>query len=140
MKTLAFGLIFAIVAASAAAATPEEEIRQVLDAQTAAWNRGDLDGFLEGYADAPDTTSVSGATLQQGFAAMRDRYRKRYATREAMGTLGFSDLVFRAVCPEAIVVSGAWELERKSDRPHGRFTLIFRKTRSGWKIVYDHTS
>ena len=35
---------------------------------------------------------------------------------------------------------GRWELKRASDSPHGRFTLILRKTPDGWRIVHDHTS
>jgi ketosteroid isomerase-like protein len=140
MKALILGLALVTAAAPAVAATPEEEIRQVLEAQTLAWNRGDLDGFLEGYANTPDTTFVSGVDLERGFAAMRGRYRERYASREAMGTLDFTDLDVRVLCADAAVVSGAWELDRKADHPHGRFTLIFRRTPAGWKIVYDHTS
>jgi ketosteroid isomerase-like protein len=41
---------------------------------------------------------------------------------------------------DAAVVAGRWHLQRAKDEPHGRFTLVFRKTKEGWKIVHDHTS
>src|SRR5690348_9705598 len=37
-------------------ATPEDDVRRVLDAQVAAWNRGDIPGFMRTYA--PDTVFV----------------------------------------------------------------------------------
>ncbi|HNG96278.1 MAG TPA: DUF4440 domain-containing protein, partial [Acidobacteriota bacterium] len=32
------------------------EVRAVLDAQVAAWNRGDLEGFMKGYWRSPELT------------------------------------------------------------------------------------
>jgi hypothetical protein len=40
----------------------------------------------------------------------------------------------------AAVVVGLWRLVRPSDKPHGIFTLLFRRTPAGWRIVHDHTS
>ena len=39
-----------------------DAIRAVLDAQAAAWNRGDIDGFMAGYAPSPDDDVSSPAT------------------------------------------------------------------------------
>jgi beta-aspartyl-peptidase (threonine type) len=57
-----------------------------------------------------------------------------------MGLLTFSDLEITSLGPDAAVVLGRWKLKRAQDQPHGRFTLIFRKTADGWRIVHDHTS
>jgi ketosteroid isomerase-like protein len=57
-----------------------------------------------------------------------------------MGTLTFSELEIRPISEEVVLVFGHWELVRTADKPHGRFTLIFRKTSDGWRIVQDHTS
>ena len=35
---------------------------------------------------------------------------------------------------------GRWRLERAQDAPSGLFTLLFRRTSAGWRIVHDHTS
>ena len=67
-------------------------IRAVLDDQAAAWNRGDIDGFMTGYAPSPTTTFVSGDEVTRGWQTVRDRYAKKYDSREKMGTLTFSDL------------------------------------------------
>lgn len=111
-----------------------------MKAQVAAWNRGDIDGFMEGYARSPATEFVSGDKLTRGWQTVRDRYKKKYTSREKMGTLTFSDLEITSFGRDAAVVVGRWKLTRKSDTPHGIFTLIFRRTPAGWRIVHDHTS
>ncbi len=57
-----------------------------------------------------------------------------------MGTLTFSDLDVTVLSPDAAMVLGRWHLQRAKDEPHGRFTLIFRRMKQGWRIVHDHTS
>jgi beta-aspartyl-peptidase (threonine type) len=115
-------------------------IRAVLDAQTAAWNRGDIEGFMDGYARSPDIVFISGDSLTHGWQTVLDRYKKGYDSREKMGTLQFSDLDVKLVGKDAAIVIGRWQLTRAGDTPHGRFTLIFRRRAEGWRIVHDHTS
>lgn len=115
-------------------------IRAVLDTQVAAWNRGDIEGFMDGYWRSGETVFVSGDTVTHGWQTVLDRYKKGYDTREKMGTLMFSDLEIKLIGKDAAVALGRWQLTRASDTPHGRFTLIFRRTRQGWRIVHDHTS
>src|SRR6266550_325042 len=115
-------------------------IRAVLEAQRNAWNRGDIEGYMDGYARSPDTVFVSGDNINRGWQTVMDRYKKNYNSREKMGTLTFSDLEITLVGNDAAIVLGRWHLKRASDEPHGRFTLIFRNTKQGWKIVHDHTS
>jgi uncharacterized protein (TIGR02246 family) len=115
-------------------------IRAVLDTQVAAWNRGDIDGFMDGYWRSPETIFVSGDTVTHGWQTVLERYKKGYATREKMGTLNFSELEIKVISKDAAVATGRWQLARAGDTPHGRFTLIFRKVAEGWRIVHDHTS
>jgi uncharacterized protein (TIGR02246 family) len=115
-------------------------IRAVLDAQRDAWNRGDIEGYMDGYARSEATVFVSGDNVTRGWKTVLDRYKKNYNTREKMGTLTFSDLDITLVGNDAAIVLGRWHLKRAGDEPHGRFTLVFRKTKQGWRIVHDHTS
>lgn len=114
-------------------------IRAVLDAQAKAWNRGDILGYMNGYARGDETMFVGSDGVTRGWQTVFERYKKKYDTRAKMGTLAFSDLELRPLGDE-VVVTGAWALTRASDHPHGRFTLIFNRTSAGWRIVYDHSS
>ena len=116
------------------------QIRSVLRAQQDAWNRGDIDGFMNGYTRSKSTIFVSEDTVTRGWGTVRDRYRKKYSDRAKMGVLTFSGLEITPLSNDAAVVLGRWKLKRAHDQPHGRFTLIFRKTADGCRIVQDHTS
>ena len=116
-------------------------IRAVLDAQGAAWNRGDVAGYMDGYERAETTTFISGDTLTRGWQTVLDRYLKAYDTREKMGTLAFSELEIKPLSEFYAVATGRWQLTREKDTPHGRFSLILRRTTSaGWRIVQDTTT
>ena len=115
-------------------------VRAVLDAQTAAWNRGDIEGFMDGYARSDETTFVSGDTLTRGWQTVLDRYKKSYDSREKMGTLVFSDLEVKVLNNTTALAFGRWQLTRAADTPHGRFSLTFRRAKAGWRIIHDHTS
>jgi ketosteroid isomerase-like protein len=115
-------------------------VRAVIEEQAAAWNRGDVAGYMEGYAKEEATTFVSGDTVTRGWQTVHDRYRARYDTREKMGTLAFTELEFKPLSEFYLMATGRWQLTRAADTPRGRFTLIFRRTAAGWRIVHDHTS
>ncbi len=135
-------LFLALSTLSIAAETPEAAIRAVLSAQVAAWNRGDVRAFMDGYERSAQTTFV-GATVTKGHAQVLANYLKRYPTAAAMGTLTFSALEIRPLGDSYSSVLGHWHLDRPSSAGGpigGVFTLLFRKTHGGWKIILDHTS
>ncbi len=111
-----------------------------MDDQAAAWNKGDIDGFMAGYWKSDKLTFVSGTDVTKGWQPTTDRYKKSYNNREKMGVLTFSGLEITMLGKEAAVVLGNWSLQREKDNPHGKFTLTFRKFKEGWRIIIDHTS
>lgn len=133
------GLAFA-ASARAADSADAEAMRMVMTEQAAAWNRGDLDGFMRGYWHDDALRFASGGSVTHGWQATLDRYRQRYADRAAMGTLRFTDLEIEPLSADAALVFGHWSLSREADQPQGLFTLLFRKTAAGWVITRDHTS
>ena len=129
-----------VCAAAEQSSNSVSQIQSVLTAQQDAWNRGDIDAFMNGYARSPATVFVSEDEVRRGWETVRDRYRAKYSDRAKMGTLSFSDIEVTMLSPEAAVVLGRWQLKRGNDEPHGRFTLIFKRLPEGWRIVHDHTS
>jgi len=124
-------------------ARPESEIRAVLTAQEAAWNRADVAGFMEGYERSAELTFSGSSGVTRGWRNVFERYRKRYPNAEAMGKLQFSEIEVRLVGSEAALVLGRFHLSRTETAggdASGHFTLVFRKTPSGWRIIHDHTS
>jgi beta-aspartyl-peptidase (threonine type) len=151
---LLIGAIFG--STSVRAAESKSEVENVIRAQQDAWNRGDIEAFMNGYWKSDETVFVSGDDVTRGWQKVLDRYKNKYSDRAKMGSLTFSDLEIKELSDDSAVVLGSWRLERATDppsqsaspartsgatsEPHGRFTLIFRRFPDGWKIVHDHTS
>ena len=118
------------------------DIEHVLRTQQEAWNRHDLDAFMDGYWKSADLSFFSGAKESKGWQATMDRYHATYQSAgKEMGKLEFSELRIETLGPESAFVRGIWQLTMSDGKtPHGRFTLIFHKFPDGWKIIHDHTS
>lgn len=138
-------MLLILVGTVAAVAQSKDEkikadIRKVMDEQVAAWNRGDVEGFMQGYWKSENLIFVSGDRVTRGWQQTTDNYKKSYNTREKMGVLSFSDLEIEVLSKTAAKVLGRWHVAHEPKDDQGRFTLIFRKFKDGWKIVHDHTS
>jgi len=120
-----------------------DEVRKLLKDSEDAWNRGDLVVFASYYDDSPQTTFIGREVTRGGPEAIVARYRRGYPTREAMGTLTFSEIEVRALGKEYALANGKFALKRTAaggGDASGRFTLVLRKTAKGWRIIHDHSS
>src|SRR5262245_14102840 len=115
-------------------------VESVLRAQEEAWNRGDVEAFMEHYWKSDDLTFRSGGKTTRGGEATLKRYRERYPTKEKMGHVTFSGLEITPLGDSAAMVLGDWKLERETEPIGGNFTLILRKFDDRWLIIHDHTS
>ena len=118
----------------------DSAVRGLLRDQTAAWNRGDVDGFLAGYRNSSQTIFAGSQGIIRGWDQLRERYRTYYPDRRAMGTLTFSSVEVTFLCPDAALAVGNWHLDRDAGRVGGVFSLVLRQLPEGWRIIADHTS
>ena len=137
-------LISCITFSRSKAAPPRPDdaaaILTLLNDQTAAWNRGDLDDFMEHYWKSDELTFSSGGRTTRGWKSTKENYQKRYPTRERMGRLSFSALEITSLGESAALVLGRWKLERDPAPVEGNFSLVFRRIDGAWVIIHDHTS
>jgi ketosteroid isomerase-like protein len=142
-------VVFALVVASCASAPqirrfePDDRlaISAVLRSQTDAWNRGDLVGYMDGYAQTPALIFTSGGKVRRGWQDAFDHFQARYATDpKAMGTLRFEVESIDPVGADGAVVLGRWELTGTASAGRGVFSLVLERRREGWRISHDHTS
>jgi len=119
----------------------EAAIKKLLEVQQDAWNRGDVNAFLEGYWHSPELTFSGSSGVARGFDGVRARYQKNYPDRAAMGKLDFSGLEIRLLGSDAALVLGRWHLTRSQGDIGGVFSLVLQRFPSdGWRIIHDHTS
>jgi ketosteroid isomerase-like protein len=121
-------------------ATAEKQILAVLHEQQVAWNRADIETFMQGYWKSPEVTFAGSSGVTRGWQPVLDRYRERYRDAQAMGQLDFHDVEVHLLGKDAAFVLGRWHLRRANDEPGGVFTLVFQRFPEGWRIVHDHTS
>ncbi|MGB8259487.1 MAG: nuclear transport factor 2 family protein [Terracidiphilus sp.] len=142
-------LACSLAAPALLAQSPDETpIRAALSAQAEAWNRADIPGFMQAYEESAETTFI-GATVRKGFKPILERYRQAYGTAEEMGKLTFTAVEVRllpSACgpSELALVTGRYHLARtargEATKDDGVFSLVWRKTAKGWKIILDHSS
>lgn len=120
------------------------EVQQVLEASALAWSRGDLDGFMHCYEDAPSTTYLKRDGVVEGYKAIHDMYAARFGGDTAsLGRLSMSLLNVRTLGSDFALVTGRYVLQRPAaagGEAGGLFTLVFRRSAAGWRIISDHTS
>ncbi|MGA2361798.1 MAG: nuclear transport factor 2 family protein [Candidatus Aminicenantales bacterium] len=140
-----FGILIIVVFSLAAmmfgqaSPTAEKEIRAALDLQKTAWNRGDIEGFMATYWKSDALTFQSAGSRTHGWDDVLARYKKNYAPGK-MGKLDFTDLAIHILSRDAAYVLGRFKLDFGGTLKEGVFTLIFRRTKDGWRIIHDHTS
>lgn len=145
LKSSVFLLITLFMAAgceseSESKASAEPVILELLKQQQNAWNHGDIDSFMEVYAQTEELSFVTSGGLLKGYEALRSRYHDSYPNKDRMGKLNFDILEYRQLDDMHAVVIGQWVLVREDDMPQGYFTLLWERKADGWKIIYDHTS
>jgi uncharacterized protein (TIGR02246 family) len=149
---LLLALFCATAAARAQSSQPTDQLRtlsrdeldvvKVITRQEDAWNKGDLDAFAAAYKNSPDILFV-GTHISRGFTEMLAEYKRDYPTKEAMGTLSFSDPEPRVLDEHYAVLVGRYKLERgkkSGGNADGAFSMVLEKTKDGWKIIVDHTT
>lgn len=98
-----------------------------------------MEGYMAPYWQSPELTFTAGGKVTRGFAETRERFRKAYPDRAAMGRLTFSDLEIHPLGRNAAWAMGRWRLDASTNKS-GVFTLVLRRIDGQWVIVHDHTS
>ena len=147
LATLALSFFFGLASyAAPPAPTPaatRRAIAQVLATQTAAWNKGDVPGFMAGYWHSDSLVFIGKKGLTYGWQPTLDNYRKSYPDATQMGQLDFSNLHITPLAADVAQVVGRWHLARPDAAAgdlQGHFLLIFRRLGGQWVIVADHSS
>jgi beta-aspartyl-peptidase (threonine type) len=117
----------------------QDEVRAILDAQAAAWNRGDLPAFVATYWDDPALSFCGKNGIVRGRRDLLATYERSYPTPEARGRLTFDLLEVRPLGGDAALVLGRYALERAQPAA-GYFTLVVERKPQGLVITHDHTS
>lgn len=139
-RTLLIVLLIAVTGCGEKVLDGAQEISAVMKKAEDGWNAGDLNQYMDCYHRSDKLRFAGDDRISFGWHQVLENYRSAYPDKQAMGHLAFYDLDIELLSDDAALVVGRWRLDRRSDQPHGIFTLIMRKGADGWRIVHDHTS
>jgi uncharacterized protein (TIGR02246 family) len=118
----------------------EAAIQEVFNAGCAAWNRGDLDGYLASYWDSDQTIWISDGSLTRGRKAIEAAYKARFSTLRQMGKLTIVELEIDVLTSMDAIAFGRWMLAVEDKTAQGFFTVQLKKIEGTWVSVCDHAS
>lgn len=134
---IALILLFLLASCATFTKGDEQAIREVMAMQESAWDRGDIPGFMNGYADSVCFASPHGSTC--GRDAVTANYQKSYPDQAAMGDLTFGIDEVLGVDADHAWVTGTWKLHRRADTLGGGYSLLWCRLPQGWRILRDNT-
>jgi len=118
----------------------ELAIRRILGEQTAAWNHGDIESFMNGYWENDSLMFIGKSGVTYGWANTLNNYKKGYPDTTAMGKLSFNIITVKRLSKKYYQVVGKWNLNRSFGDLSGHYTLLFEKINGRWVIIADHSS
>lgn len=139
-KLLLLSILIGCCLVSPAQKNARQKILTLLNTQTQAWNRGDLEGFMKGYWENDSLRFIGKSGITYGYNNTLNNYKRGYPDTAAMGKLQFTILVVKKLSPRYYEVVGKWYLKRSIGDVSGHYTLLLRKINSKWVIVSDHSS
>lgn len=140
MKNILLSLCCFISIVVTAQSKDEKAIMKVLDDQNAAWNRGDIDGFMKGYWENDSLMFVGKSGVTYGWTNTLNNYKKGYPDTASMGKLTFTNIKVKKLSKQYYFIVGKWYLKRSIGDVSGHYNLLLQKINGQWVIIADHSS
>jgi micrococcal nuclease len=135
-------LLSLALASTAAGQSVDGQIRAEVARYVAAINSGDARAVAALYLDARRTSSAGDGQIHRGWQAVAALLSELYKQAGAVRMTADSVIVAELGNDAAVaVLRYQWALDRMSPQPvTGAMTLVYARTRQGWRVVHDHTS
>ncbi len=120
-------------------AKAETDIKAVLEITATGWNTGDLSKYL--FAYVPEATEMLSTGPTGGVEAIEKTMKEGFwKTGRPLQQLRYESIVVRMLGKDNALVTGQYVLSG-ADRPDrkGWFTTVWTKTKSGWRMIHDHS-
>ena len=115
-------------------------IRKLLLDQVMAWNKGDIEGYMQGYWHSDSLLFIGSKGPRYGYEATLKRYKEAYPDADHMGRLTSTIMSTQKLAGDYYFVVGKWALSRNAGNVDGSYTLLLHRINGRWLIVCDHSS
>jgi len=125
---------------AAGAPDPEKEIYDQMMKMLDAWNRHDLDAYLDGFLHSDDIVLVVDGETIRGWDLLSKAFHSGYPNREEMGTVFFDRVQVQMLGPDLGFVLIWYSIAFPKKKQFGTDTIIVKKITEGWREMISHTS
>ncbi len=118
----------------------DAEVRRKLQSTAEAWNRADLAGHVDPYADSAAFMTGRGPMI--GRDKIESSLRRGFwRDGKPLQTLRYEHVSVRALGRDHALVTGRFVLTGGGrDDASGWFTLVWERGPQGWQEIHDHSS
>ena len=138
MKKFILGCFFLFAACNLFAQDRQAIVKLMNDEQTA-WNKGDIDAYVNLYAPGDSTRMIYSSGVTRGKDSILAFYKK-YWPKEKMGQLTLQHDSIEKISNEYYYVSGFFTVNYPSGKAvKGRFSGLVKKIKGKWYLYTDHS-
>lgn len=144
MKFISFAFVILLFSCETLQKTNEDSfetakagISRVMSDQETAWNKHDLEAYMQGYWKSDSLKFYGNSGLTKGWEQTLANYKKGYPTKAESGTLKFVINDISKIEGDHYWVMGEYHLKRQVGDANGVFIIIFKKINGEWKIIAD---
>jgi uncharacterized protein (TIGR02246 family) len=124
----------------AGAADPEKEIYDQLVQMVDAWNRHDIDAYVQCFWRSEDLVVVIEGENFRGWDFLNKAYHLGYPNPDTMGTITPDRVQVQMLAPDMGLALTWYTANFAKKKEFGTSTLVLKKLPEGWRIAVMHTS
>ncbi|MBJ6117017.1 nuclear transport factor 2 family protein [Pontibacter sp. BT310] len=118
-----------------------QEVKQALEGQIAAWNKGDLETAMGFYWNSPEMLWISKGGTEKGYQEVYDMFLQDFTDRSKMGVYSYEPLHIEQVSREAVFFVFRWKIELDGKRLMGGVSSqVWKKLNGRWVVTSEHAS
>lgn len=139
MRTLATIIGVLLFTAASAQSNDEKAILAVMREEERTWNAGDIEAYVNLYADHDSTRMIYSSGAVYGKDSILAFYKK-YWPKERMGQLTLDGERLERLSNDYYYVSGFFHVRYPDGKSiNGRFSGLMKKIKGRWYLYTDHS-
>lgn len=117
----------------------EKQIQKVIEEEMEAWNRGDIEGYVQFYTPDDSCRMIYSSGITYGRDSILAFYKKHWP-KEKMGKLELDQTTMERVSDEYYFVTGRFTVFTNGKTIRGRYSSLMKKVNGKWYIYTDHSA
>ena len=117
----------------------EKLILKVIEDEVVAWNRGDIEAYVQFYTPDDSCRMIYRSGITYGRDSILAFYKKNWP-KERMGVLTLDQTTMEKVSNTYYFVTGRFTVVTGGETIRGRYSSLMKKVNGKWYIYTDHSA